>query len=63
VSRQHGPLYTDLNSNGGNGIDVLDLGNGIELLGGHRQTRFNTVRAGVNYHFDLFSPAPVVAKY
>jgi outer membrane immunogenic protein len=28
-------------------------------------TRFNghIVRAGVNYHFDLFDPAPIVAKY
>src|ERR1019366_3818266 len=47
-------LYTDLNSNGGNGF---------EFFGDHRQTRFNTVRAGVNYHFNLFAPAPVVAKY
>ncbi len=28
-------------------------------------TRFNgnVVRAGVNYHFNWFGPAPVVAKY
>jgi outer membrane immunogenic protein len=47
-------LYTDLNSNSGNGC---------EFFGDHCQTRFNTVRAGVNYHFNMFAPAPVVAKY
>jgi outer membrane immunogenic protein len=28
-------------------------------------TRFNgsVVRAGINYHFNWFEPAPVVAKY
>jgi len=30
---------------------------------GPRRTQFNTVRVGVNYHFNLFAPAPVVAKY
>lgn len=53
-------LYTDLNSDGGNGFD---------LFSSHGRTKFHTVRAGVNYHFDpftllgLFTPAPVVAKY
>lgn len=31
--------------------------------GSRRQTRLNTVRAGVNYHFNLFTPTPVVARY
>ena len=26
-------------------------------------TRFHTVRVGLNYHFNLFTPAPVIAKY
>jgi outer membrane immunogenic protein len=29
----------------------------------NRRTQFHTVRAGVNYHFNLFTPAPVVARY
>lgn len=28
-----------------------------------RRANLSTVRAGVNYHFNLFTPAPVVARY
>jgi outer membrane immunogenic protein len=52
-------LYTDLSSGGDNG-----WGWGWGWGGGdHWHTRFHTVRAGVNYHFNLFNPSPVVAKY
>lgn len=47
-------LYTDLESNDGSSL---------QFFGGERQTRFHTVRAGVNYHFNLFAPTAVVAKY
>lgn len=30
---------------------------------GHMRTHFNTVRVGLNYKFDSFAPAPVVARY
>jgi outer membrane immunogenic protein len=48
-------LYTDLSSNNDGGWG----------WGNNRHFRFNTVRAGLNYHFNLFGPpaAPVVAKY
>ncbi|TLG77786.1 outer membrane beta-barrel protein [Methylocystis sp. B8] len=29
----------------------------------NNRTRFHTIRAGVNYHFNFGSPAPVLAKY
>jgi len=51
-------LYTDLSGSGQNGFNW-----GIGLNNTNNHTRFNTVRAGVNYHFNLFSPSPVVAKY
>lgn len=47
-------LYTDLNN---------DDWNNWNNWGANRHTKFHTVRAGVNYHFNLFSPAPVVARY
>lgn len=37
---------------------------GIGLNNVNNRTRFHTVRAGVNYHFNLFGGgAPVLAKY
>ncbi len=48
-------LYTDLSNNNNN-----NWGWGFE---NRRHTRINTVRAGVNYHFNLFTPTPVVARY
>ena len=51
-------LYTDLSGNNNNGFN---FGLGLNNVNNH--TRFHTVRAGVNYHFNLFNPSPVVAKY
>jgi outer membrane immunogenic protein len=51
-------LYTDLSGSGQNGFNF-----GLGLNNTNNHTRFNTVRAGVNYHFNLFNPSPVVAKY
>jgi outer membrane immunogenic protein len=51
-------LYTDLSGNNNNGWNW-----GIGLNNVNNHTRFHTVRAGVNYHFNLFNPSPVVAKY
>ena len=51
-------LYTDVsggNSGWGNNL-------GISLNSANNNTRWNTVRAGVNYHFN-WGAAPVVAKY
>jgi outer membrane immunogenic protein len=49
-------LYTDLSSGGTTGTFGYNYGY-------HRHPQFNIVRAGVNYHFNWGSPAPVVAKY
>ena len=51
-------LYTDLTGNNNNGFN---FGLGLNNVSNH--TRFHTVRAGVNYHFNLFNPSPVVARY
>ncbi len=51
-------LYTDVS--GGNQNTWFNLGTGINNVNNH--TRWNTVRAGVNYHFN-WGAAPVVAKY
>lgn len=48
-------LYTDLNNSDGNSWSALGTTS--------RHTKFHTVRVGVNYHFNLFSPTPVVARY
>jgi outer membrane immunogenic protein len=49
-------LFVDLDSNGTTGTFGWTFGNRF-----HPQ--LNVVRAGVNYHFNWGSPAPVVAKY
>jgi outer membrane immunogenic protein len=49
-------LYTDLNSSGNTGPFGFQVGY-------HRHPQFNTVRAGVNYHFNWGGSAPVIAKY
>jgi outer membrane immunogenic protein len=49
-------LYTDLNSGGQTGPFGFQFGT-------HRHPQFNIVRAGVNYHFNFGSQAPVLAKY
>ncbi|HEY8137895.1 MAG TPA: outer membrane beta-barrel protein, partial [Methylocystis sp.] len=51
-------LYSDIS--GGN-LNGFNAGIGINNVNNH--TRWNTVRAGVSYHFNLGAPAPVVAKY
>ncbi|MBI1868013.1 MAG: porin family protein [Methylocystis sp.] len=51
-------LFTNLNSGDDNGFAFV--------FNNHHETRFHTVRAGVNYHYDLFgllAQAPVFAKY
>jgi outer membrane immunogenic protein len=55
-------LYTDLSSGGWNG-GGWGWGGGWGGNNWGTHTRFHTVRAGVNYHFNLFNPSPVVAKY
>jgi outer membrane immunogenic protein len=49
-------LYTDLSS--GNATGGLGFN-----FGYHFHPQFNTVRAGLNYHFNFGQPAPVVAAY
>ncbi|MBU3888418.1 porin family protein [Methylosinus sporium] len=63
-------LYTELNDNANNNNNWLLLAPivqpgivGIGALTWNRRTQISTVRAGVNYHFNLFTPAPVVARY
>ncbi len=46
-------LYTSLRNNSGSAFFGGNLGD----------TRFHTVRAGVNYHFNLFAPAPILARF
>jgi outer membrane immunogenic protein len=54
-------LYTDISGNNQNW--GWNPGFGLNNVNNH--TRFHTVRAGVNYHFNLFgaASAPVLAKY
>lgn len=67
-------LYTELNNNNNNNNWGLFTpiffpntfpfpGFGAWNWNWNRHTRINTVRAGINYHFNLFTPAPVVARY
>ena len=51
-------LYSDIS-----GGDVNNFNAGIGINNVNNHTRWNTVRAGVNYHFNLGAPAPVLAKY
>ena len=54
-------LYTDL---GGATTLLVPEGTGpIFNTFNIPATRFHTVRAGLNYHFNLWTPGPVVAKY
>ena len=50
-------LYVDLSSNGAR------TGTFGWTYGNHFHPQLNVVRVGVNYHFNLAAPAPVVAKY
>ncbi|MBY6240927.1 outer membrane protein [Methylosinus sp. Sm6] len=68
-------LYTELENNNNNNdawllatLPVTPGVVGVGAWGGNwwnnrRRTQINTVRAGVNYHFNLFTPAPVIARY
>ncbi len=58
-------LYTDLGSTtvGGGGIISFPAGGPVFAYTHTSETRFHTVRAGLNWHFNPFTPAPVVAKY
>jgi outer membrane immunogenic protein len=51
-------LYSDIS---GGDVNGFNAGIGINNVNNH--TRWNTVRAGVSYHFNLGAPAPVLAKY
>jgi outer membrane immunogenic protein len=52
-------LYTDVSGNHQNW--AFNPGIGLNNVNNH--TRFHTVRAGVNYHFNFGAPAPVLARY
>jgi opacity protein-like surface antigen len=54
-------LYVDLGNTTVSGVSV----GGNPVFGGtySSPTRFHTVRAGLNWHFNPFAPAPIVAKY
>jgi len=54
-------LYVDLGNTSVSGVSV----GGNPVFGGtySSPTRFHTVRAGLNWHFNPFAPAPIVAKY
>ena len=54
-------LYTDV-SGGGNGNYWFPGNAGLSLNSVNNHTRWNTVRAGVNYHFN-WAAAPVVAAF
>jgi outer membrane immunogenic protein len=55
-------LYTQISGNGNNnGGWFFNPGWGLNST--NNRTRFHTIRAGVNYHFNFGAPAPVLAKY
>ncbi len=56
-------LYTDLSSGGGWWAAAAPGFAGYGNLGYHNHPQFNVVRVGVNYHFNTYAPAPVMAKY
>lgn len=59
-------LYTDLGATnqGVAGTNFFILAPAVPFFGSHTSpTRFHTVRAGLNWHFNPFAPAPVLAKY
>ena len=55
-------LYVDL---GSTNISTTGTSGGNPVFGAtySSPTRFHTVRAGLNWHFNPFTPAPIVAKY
>ncbi len=52
-------LYTEISGNQQNWF----WNPGFSLNNINNRTRFHTVRAGVNYHFNFGSPAPALARY
>ena len=58
-------LYTDLGPTTlyGSSIGTIPSGGPAFFYQHTSQTRWNTVRVGVNWHFDPFGAAPVLAKY
>ncbi|MCC3244221.1 outer membrane beta-barrel protein [Methylocystis sp. WRRC1] len=55
-------LYTDV-SGGGTNNWWFQNNAGLGLNSTNNHTRWNTIRAGVNYHFNFGAGAPVIAKY
>ena len=56
-------LYVDLGSTNLNTVSVVSTP-GFPFAANHNSpTQFHVVRAGLNWHFNPFAPAPVVAKY
>jgi opacity protein-like surface antigen len=58
-------LYTDLGATNLSGVSFATLPPGGPVFGftNHSETRFHTVKAGLNWHFNPFAPAAVIAKY
>jgi outer membrane immunogenic protein len=54
-------LYVDLGNTSVSSVSVT--GNPAFGVTYNSPTRFHTVRAGLNWHFNPFAPAPIVAKY
>jgi outer membrane immunogenic protein len=54
-------LYVDLGNTSVSSLSVT--GNPAFGVNYSSPTRFHTVRAGLNWHFNPFAPAPIVAKY
>jgi opacity protein-like surface antigen len=58
-------LYTDLGPTTLNGMSIFTIPDGgpTFFYSQASQTRWHTIRAGVNWHFNPFAPGPVLAKY
>ena len=56
-------LYTQISGTGNNNNWLWAFNPGWGLNSTNNRTRFHTIRAGINYHFNFGSPAPVLAKY
>ncbi len=56
-------LYTQISGSNSNNGWLWAFNPGWGLNNVNNRTRFHTIRAGVNYHFNFGAPAPVLAKY
>ncbi|MBG0799337.1 porin family protein [Methylocystis sp. L43] len=56
-------LYTQISGSNSNNNWLFAFNPGWGLNNVNNRTRFHTIRAGINYHFNFGSPAPVLAKY